>query len=55
MSLDKNLFTLHVTPNKHDPNVVDLVDPQGIGHYRKHRLPGVSYKMEVYGSSEIVH
>jgi len=49
MSLDKNLFTLHVTPDKDDPNVVDLVDPNGIAHYKKQRVPGISYTMEVYG------
>jgi hypothetical protein len=49
MSLDKNLFTLHITPNKDDPNVVDLVDPNGTMHYRKQRVVGASYKSEVYG------
>jgi hypothetical protein len=48
MSLDKNLFTLHVTPNKDNPDVVDLVDPKGVAHYRKQRVPGMSYKMDVY-------
>ncbi|KAG5337242.1 hypothetical protein E4T56_gene12529 [Termitomyces sp. T112] len=48
MSLDQNLFTLHVTPNKDNPHIVDLIDPSGTIHYRKHRLPGVEYKAEVY-------
>lgn len=50
MSLDKNLFTLHITPNKDDPNVVDLIDPNGTIHYRKQRVVGTSYKAEVYGT-----
>lgn len=49
MSLDKNLFTLHVTQNKDNPLVVDLIDPSGTVHYRKQRLPGIEYKVEVYG------
>jgi len=51
MSLDQNLFTLHITPNKDDPSVVDLVDnsPNPITHYRKLRVPGSVYKIEVYG------
>lgn len=50
MSLDQNLFTLIVTPNKDDPNVVDLVDPSGIAHYRKQRTDSsAGYKAEVYG------
>ncbi|KAJ3479158.1 hypothetical protein NLI96_g9249 [Meripilus lineatus] len=48
MSLDQNLFTLSVTPNKDDPSVVDLVDPSGYAHYRKHRVPDPAYKMNVY-------
>lgn len=48
MSLDKNLFTLHVTQNKDNPLVVDLIDPSGTVHYRKQRLPGIEYKVEVY-------
>ena len=54
MSLDKNLFTLNVIPNKDNPDVVDLVDPNGITHYRKQRVPGQSYKVEVYGTPEII-
>jgi hypothetical protein len=50
MSLDQNLFTLIVTPSKDDPNVVDLVDPEGRIHYRKQRLPGVTYTAQVYGA-----
>ncbi|TFK71367.1 hypothetical protein BDN72DRAFT_765091 [Pluteus cervinus] len=51
MSLDQNLFTLHLKPNEKDVNVVDLVDPSGTVHYRKRRIrdatPG-GYKVEVY-------
>jgi hypothetical protein len=50
MSLDQNLFTLYVTPDKDDSNVIDLVDSKGIAHYRKQRVPGMSYKVEVYGT-----
>ncbi|KAL1696634.1 hypothetical protein GGG16DRAFT_43292 [Schizophyllum commune] len=48
MSLDKNLFTLLFTPNKDAPNVTDLVDPAGTIHYRKQRIPGSTYAVEVY-------
>ena len=49
MSLDKNLFTLLFTPHKDNQNVIDLVDPSGTVHYRKQRVPGSEYKIEVYG------
>ena len=49
MSLDKNLFTLQFTPSPDDPNVIDLVDPSGVAHYRKHRVPGATYEINVYG------
>ncbi|KAF8631893.1 hypothetical protein AX15_002154 [Amanita polypyramis BW_CC] len=48
MSLDENLFTLHFTQNKANPNVIDLMDPSGTAHYRRHRIPGQTYKVEVY-------
>ncbi|KAJ3801723.1 hypothetical protein GGU11DRAFT_768049 [Lentinula aff. detonsa] len=48
MSLDQNLFTLIVTPSTADPNVVDLVESTGRIHYRKQRVPGPTYKAEVY-------
>ncbi|KAL4250494.1 hypothetical protein ABKN59_006971 [Abortiporus biennis] len=48
MSLDQNLFTLNLVPNKDDPNVLDLVDPSGNSHYKKVRVPGTVYKVEVY-------
>ncbi|KAF8647714.1 hypothetical protein AX16_006550 [Volvariella volvacea WC 439] len=48
MSLDQNLFTLVITPSKNDPHVVELVEPSGQAHYRKRRLPGSVYKVEVY-------
>jgi hypothetical protein len=51
MSLDKNLFTLTMTPSPDDPRIVDLVDPSGIVHYRKQRIAGPVYKIEVYGQS----
>ncbi|KAJ7647580.1 hypothetical protein FB45DRAFT_998609 [Roridomyces roridus] len=46
MSLDNNLFTLVVTPTAE--NVVDLVDTTGRAHYRKQRIPGPVYRMELY-------
>ena len=49
MSLDKNLFTLQFTPSPNDPNVIDLVDPSGVVHYRKHRVQGAVYEINVYG------
>ncbi|EDR14637.1 uncharacterized protein LACBIDRAFT_305473 [Laccaria bicolor S238N-H82] len=49
MSLDQNLFTLHLTQHKDHPHVVDLVDPSGVVHYRKQRILGIpEYKAEVY-------
>ncbi|KAH7885823.1 hypothetical protein F5I97DRAFT_1158855 [Phlebopus sp. FC_14] len=53
MSLDKNLFTLLFAPNNNstsDPagTVVDLIDPSGIVHYRKRRIPGQVYRAELY-------
>jgi len=50
MSLDQNLFTLVVSVNKDDPNIVDLTEPSGVIHYRKQRIAGPVYKSEVYGS-----
>ncbi|KAF9018626.1 hypothetical protein BDZ89DRAFT_1073763 [Hymenopellis radicata] len=50
MSLDQNLFTLIVTPSKDDPNVIDLVDPNGVVHYRKQRITVAPlYTIEMYG------
>ncbi|KAF8836205.1 hypothetical protein BDN67DRAFT_877726, partial [Paxillus ammoniavirescens] len=50
MSLDRNLFTLLLTPNTSDPagTVVDLTDPSGTVHYRKRRIIGQVYRCEVY-------
>ncbi|THG93284.1 hypothetical protein EW026_g7917 [Hermanssonia centrifuga] len=48
MSLDQNLFTLTLSPNKDDPNITDLVDPSDNPHYRKERVPGNVYQMNVY-------
>ncbi|KAJ7072525.1 hypothetical protein C8F01DRAFT_1104263 [Mycena amicta] len=46
--LDQNLFTLIVTQSTENPNVVDLNDPAGVAHYRKQRVAGPVYKMEIY-------
>ncbi|OBZ65263.1 hypothetical protein A0H81_14779 [Grifola frondosa] len=48
MSLDQNLFTLNLTPDPDDRNVVDLIDPSGTTHYRKRRVPGSVYRIDVY-------
>ncbi|EKM81872.1 hypothetical protein AGABI1DRAFT_36383 [Agaricus bisporus var. burnettii JB137-S8] len=48
MSLDQNLFTLHLTPHKQYPNVIDLVDSSGNIHYRKQRTASSEYKIEIY-------
>lgn len=50
MSLDQNLFTLLLTPNSSDSSglVTDLTDPSGNVHYRKRRVPGKVYRIEVY-------
>ncbi|KAI6046076.1 hypothetical protein EDC04DRAFT_1870881 [Pisolithus marmoratus] len=54
MSLDRNLFTLLLTPNAtassadQGVSVVDLIDPSGTVHYRKRRLGGGVYKAELY-------
>ncbi|KAK7683402.1 hypothetical protein QCA50_013665 [Cerrena zonata] len=48
MSLDQNLFTLNIEPSKDDPNVLDLTDPSGNAHYKKARVPGNVYKINVY-------
>lgn len=37
-----------MTPSQSDPNVIDLIDPSGTAHYKKHRVPGPMYKMDVY-------
>ena len=50
MSLDQNLFTLHFAPSKDDPSVTDLVDPSNNAHYRKVRVQGTVYKIDVYGA-----
>lgn len=55
MSLDQNLFTLHFTPYKDDPNVLDLADPSGVVHYRKHRVQGQTYEMNIYGKQCLFH
>lgn len=50
MSLDQNLFTLNVVPNKDNALVVDLVDPQGTVHYVKQREPGSVYTINIFGA-----
>ena len=50
MSLDQNLFTLLFAPSKDDPNVTDLVDPSENPHYRKERVIGETYRINVYGA-----
>ena len=49
MSLDQNLFTLIVTPNPENPNIVDLVDPSGTKHYRKELVAGSVYELKLFG------
>ncbi|KIY45030.1 hypothetical protein FISHEDRAFT_50295 [Fistulina hepatica ATCC 64428] len=49
MSLDTNLFTLYLTPNEEDPNVIDLIEPSGFVHYRKQRVKDEGqYRIEIY-------
>ncbi|KAI0085851.1 hypothetical protein BDY19DRAFT_964703 [Irpex rosettiformis] len=48
MSLDANLFTLNFVQNKDEPSIIDLVDPSDNPHYRKQRLQGTEYKINVY-------
>lgn len=51
MSLDKNLFTLQFTSSPDKPNVIDLVDPSGVVHYRKNRVQGATYEINVQGNT----
>jgi hypothetical protein len=53
MSLDQNLFTLAISPSKDDADAVDLVDSTGVPHYRKRRVHGLVYKMEMYGEPDM--
>ncbi|KAL7280938.1 hypothetical protein ACG7TL_005887 [Trametes sanguinea] len=48
MSLDQNLFTLNVSQRADDRNVLDLVDPNGVTHYSKRRIPSNEYNIEVF-------
>ncbi|TFY61486.1 hypothetical protein EVG20_g7041 [Dentipellis fragilis] len=48
MSLDQNLFTLTIAPQADDPAFVDLADASGTVHYRKQRVPGTAYHINVY-------
>ncbi|KAI0030184.1 hypothetical protein K488DRAFT_54773 [Vararia minispora EC-137] len=47
MSLDQNLFTLNVIPDPSTPSATDLVDPVGTAHYRKVRVGGPLYRMDL--------
>ncbi|KAA1475541.1 hypothetical protein DENSPDRAFT_842339, partial [Dentipellis sp. KUC8613] len=48
MSLDQNLFTLTIAPQADDPAFVDLADASGTVHYRKQRIPGTAYHINVF-------
>ena len=50
MSLDQGIFSLNVTQREDDRTIVDLIDSKGVAQYTKRRLPGVEYKIEVYGA-----
>lgn len=54
MSLDANLFTLNFAQSKDDPNITDLVDPSDNPHYRKERIPGTEYRINVYGEIPVL-
>lgn len=47
MSLDQNLFTLNLVQRPDNSAVIDLVDTNGTAHYRKQRIPGSVYKIEL--------
>ncbi|TFK52060.1 hypothetical protein OE88DRAFT_1658838 [Heliocybe sulcata] len=47
MSLDQNLFTLNLVQRPDNPLIIDLVDNNGTTHYRKQRVPGTVYKIEL--------
>lgn len=47
MSLDQNLFTLNVLPKR--ANEFELVEPSGTVHYRKERVPGTVYTINLFG------
>lgn len=51
MSQYTSFFTLNIVPNDQNPLVVDLLDPQGVLHYRKQKEPGTVYTVNVYGAS----
>ncbi|KZV65112.1 hypothetical protein PENSPDRAFT_587366 [Peniophora sp. CONT] len=48
MSLDQNLFTLNVILDATNPTITDLVDPSGEPHYKKERIGGTPYRMNLY-------
>ena len=47
MSLDQNLFTLNVLPK--GANEFELVEPSGTVHYRKERVLGTVYTINLHG------
>jgi len=47
MSLDQNLFTLNVMPK--GSNELELVEPSGTVHYRKERVIGTVYTINLFG------
>ena len=51
MSLDQNLFTLNVLPKGTSGNELELVEPSGTVHYRKERVVGSVYTINLYGES----
>lgn len=54
MSLDRNLFTLNIVQNEHNPAVQDLVIPSGEQagevHYSKEREAGAAYRINLFGA-----
>ena len=63
MSLDQNLFTLNIVPSEVEPDAVDLVEPNGIVHYRKRRVvaaanaaaENAAYNWSLYGQYAKYH
>ena len=53
MSLDANLFTLNIVESTEGPNLLDLVDPSGNIHYRKERVLGTEYRINLYGEPRL--
>jgi len=53
MSLDRNLFTLNIVPNKSNHAVQDLVLPSGVVHYHREKEEGQSYRINLFGEHAI--